>query len=249
MRLPVFVVDGSELLVLPLLAAENLHDVHPRNVLLHEGVEVGYRVAHVVEGHLNFFLKYVGTQNQERQRGQTHQRQLPIDIEHHAQNDDNLQQVANDSRDALAENIRQRLNVRNIPRDEPTDGGAVEEFEAQAEQVLVELGTNVADHVLTQYARNIGMKVLRNALHHQQSDQNNRHGDQAGVVALQDVVVDGDLHQHRQGGSQERHDHRQENQPVELLDVGLDKAENTFEDIEVDNFPAARFFFIHKKQD
>src|SRR5690606_35522071 len=57
--LPMFLVNGFELPEFRFLAAENLHNVHPRDVFLDKGVEVSNGIADIVEGHLDLLLKDV----------------------------------------------------------------------------------------------------------------------------------------------------------------------------------------------
>ena len=70
-RLLMFFVDCFELFKLAFLTSKNLHHVHPGDVLLHERVEVGHRIAHIVEGHFYFFLENVSADQEQRQRGKT----------------------------------------------------------------------------------------------------------------------------------------------------------------------------------
>ena len=62
----VLAVDFFEFLVFSFFPIKKLHDGHPSNVFLQEGIQVGHGIAHVVEGDFDFFLKYVGGDHQKR---------------------------------------------------------------------------------------------------------------------------------------------------------------------------------------
>ena len=77
-------VDVFKFFKFSLFAVEELYDGHARDVFLEKGVQVSHGIADIVEGHLDFFLEYIGRDDQQGEGTQADQGQFPVNVEHHA---------------------------------------------------------------------------------------------------------------------------------------------------------------------
>nr|GFA28922.1 hypothetical protein [Tanacetum cinerariifolium] len=217
----VLLVYGLKLPVLALLVVENLHDVHARQVLLHEAVELGHGIAHFLEAALHLLLKHIGAEEQRRNNRQADERQLPVGVKHEQHQKDDLEQIAHHRGQALAEHVGQRFDVRDIARDEHADGRAVEKAELEAEQVPVEVGADVAHDVLAQPAAVVGLEVAHQRIHDQQRQQPHGRAVEARPVVGADVHVYHALDEGGAHGAQHGGGHGQHNQADKHTAVGL----------------------------
>ena len=163
----VLLVYLLKLAKLALLVVEYLHHAHAREVLLHEAVELGHGVAHVLKRLFHLFLEHVGGKEQRRNHRQAHEREAPVDVEHKGHDEHNLQHVASHGGQALAEHVGQGFDVGDVARHEHADGRAVVEAELKLQQVLVEVGANVAHDVLPQPAAVVRLQVADAGVRHQ----------------------------------------------------------------------------------
>ena len=206
----VLLVDGLELPALAAFVGENLHHVHPRQVLLHERVERGHRRAHLLKRRLHFLLEHVGAQQHQRERGQAHERELPVEPEHIGEDEHELQNVAHHRRQPFGKHIRKRLHVGHRARDQHPDGRTIEERQPQAEQVAVEADADVAHHLLTEPAAEVGLQVAHDGVRQQQHAEPDEHPVEAVGVAAQNLLIYYPLNQKRPHGSQHRRGEGQE---------------------------------------
>src|SRR6476661_1643310 len=201
-----------ELAELPLFVVENLHHVHARQVLLHEGVELGHGVAYVLERLFHLLLEYVGGKEQGRNHRQAHQRQAPVYPEHEGHDEQNLEDVAGHGCQSFAEDVGQGFHVGDVARHQHADGGAVEKAQLQAQQVLVEVGSDVAHNVLAQPAAVVSLEVAYAGVGHQQHEQQPKLGVEAAHVALLDVHIHQPLNEEGPQRAEHRRGNGQENQ-------------------------------------
>src|SRR5688572_14000979 len=119
-------VDHLEFFKLALFAAEDLHDVHARNMLLHERVEVSHRVTHIVESDLYLLFKNVRADQQQWNGRQAEQGQPPILVEHETENENDLEEIACHGGNTFAKDIGQGFDVGNGTGYQSADGSFIE---------------------------------------------------------------------------------------------------------------------------
>src|SRR5690606_3597449 len=176
---------------------------------------------------------------------QAHQGQPPVFVKHERKNKHDLQQVSCHCREAFAKNIGQRFNVGDCSRDQPPDGGTVEEPKPQADDVFIQLRANVADNLLAQPTGDISVNVLCDGLHEQQADEQNDHEDHAIIISGCYIVVKRVLYEHRAQWGEHSENDRQDDHRSKSETVRLDKGQQPSQYSEIDNISAADLFFLH----
>src|SRR5690606_2026133 len=121
MRFAVLPVNLFKLVKFAFLPVKNLYYTHPGNMFLQKGIEVGYSISHFIESDLHLFLKNICRNNQKWESTQAHQRELPVNVKHHAQNGNQLQQITNNSGKSLTKDVSQCFYIGHISRHQPTD--------------------------------------------------------------------------------------------------------------------------------
>ncbi len=210
-RVHVAAVDLREALVGLALSIEQLQHHHAADMFLQIRVDAcdgranaPVRVPHPVAENL-------GRKDDERQHGESDQRQLPVHRQHDAENAGQHEQILEDRDHSRGEHFVQRIDVGGDPRDQPADRVFVVEPDVHALQVAENLAAQIKHDLLPCPLHEVGLQELEQKREHQQAEVDRRNLRDAGERARAEptpqacgrsfngrqVTVDGDLHQVR----------------------------------------------------
>jgi hypothetical protein len=165
------------------LATEQLHDAHPGDSLVEEGVD-----ARDARSDLAVALAYpdpkeVRREHHQRNYREAGERQSPVDPQHRRADRDEREQIAESRDDARREQLIERFDVRSHARDQSADRIAIEEVDRQSLQVRKQLAPQVAHHALPEERGEDRLAVrARKVRDEGQRKQNHRPTDERDVV-------------------------------------------------------------------
>ena len=188
-------VDGGEGGAVALLPAEQLHDRHPREVLLEEGVDAGDPAAGLAEGLARSPAKPVGDEEEEGDDGEGHEGETPVEGEHHPHDPEEREEVPEDGDDAGGEQVVDGVHVGRDPGHEPSHRVAVEEADVQPLEVAEDLPAQVLHDALARHLHDVGLAEADHPGGGESEEVERGHPGEPRRVALRDVAVDGDLGQ------------------------------------------------------
>ncbi len=216
-------VGRVELREARVLAVEQLHGAHARDVLLQHRVDARDPDAHLAVERAHVRPEPLRDNGQQRQHGEAHQREPPV---HQQQGDDDAcerQHVAEHRDNAGGEEIVERVDVGSHACHEAADGIAVVVAEVELLQMAVNLAAQVEHDLLPDLLQRVGLVEFQ---HEQPGERREQHaGNRAEAVDLSrgDVLVDRDLHQPRlqeaQRGREKDRDERQHGLPLVRAEV------------------------------
>ena len=213
-------VDGGEGLAVALLAPEELHHRHARDVLLQEGVDARHPAPNFAEGGARAAAEPVGHHEEQRDHGEGDQRELPVHGQHHAHDPEQREQVAEDGDHPGGEQLVDGVHVGGHARHQASHRVVVEEADVQPLQVRVDLAAQVHHHALPGHLQDVDLAEA----HHEGGDEGGQvekgHAVQATGVALPDVAVDGDLGEVGAHEVQAGHDHDEQERDQHRRPVG-----------------------------
>ena len=141
-------VDRDEARVRPRLGARELHRRDPGDVLLQVRVDRRQTAAHLAVDRAGAGAEPRRQQHHQRQHGERHQRQPPVESEQHAGDAAEQGEVGEDVDQPGGEDLVERLDVAGQPGDHAPGRGAVEPRQVEPLQVGEQLGAQVAHHEL-----------------------------------------------------------------------------------------------------
>ena len=148
-RVHVLLVYLLKPLVGLLLAVEQLQDDDPGDVLLHGSVDLGNRHADAAITVADPVAEDFRTDEDKRKDGEGDQGQLPVHVEHDAENAGEHKNVFEDRDDAGGKHFVQRIDVGGGACDETTDRILVEECDMHALQVAEDFGAEIEHRLLS----------------------------------------------------------------------------------------------------
>ena len=113
----------------------------PLKPLLQEGIEAGQPDPDVAKAVAHLPAEDPGGEPDERDHRERHEREPPVDGEHHRHDRDQRERVAEDGHDPRGEQLVERLHVRGDPGHQPADRVSVEVADAEALQVREDLAS------------------------------------------------------------------------------------------------------------
>jgi hypothetical protein len=113
--------------------------------------------------------------------------------------------------------------------------------------VLVQPGTDIPDHLLTEPSGNVGMRVLGNGVQEQQRKQQDHNVNHACVVTKSHVIIYGILNEERTDRRENAKNHRKEYQTVESAAVRSEKFHQPFKDCPVNYISTLYLFSLHRE--
>jgi len=149
------------------LAAVELDDRHPRQVLLQERGEARHRGAHLAEAHPRPALEPDREQEEQRQDREGGERQPDVERDQHRGDPGEHQHVADDRDDAGGEQLVERVDVGGDPGHQPADRRRVEVGELEPLQVAEDVAPQVRHHPLTHRLEQVALRVERDEGHQQ----------------------------------------------------------------------------------
>ena len=192
-RAAVVVVEPAEHRVLVPLAREELHDGHPLQRLLQEGVERGQPPPRLPVRVAGAQAEVRGDPRQHRHDGEGHQGQPPVHPQHHGHDADERDHVGGDGEQAAGERFADGLDVVEHAGHQAADRIAVVEARLQTQQVLEERRAQIVGHALAHERHQVGLEAAQRIEDAERARIRRRRERQPDPVAREDVIVDGDL--------------------------------------------------------
>ncbi len=124
--------------LLPLLLRERLHDVDADDRLLGDRRHVGHLLLHVAQHRVRHVAVAVGEHDDERRDRERHEREPPLEPQHHRGDADDREDVLEEEDEAVAEEEAHGLEVDRRARHELPGLVAVVVAEGQPQEVRVE---------------------------------------------------------------------------------------------------------------
>ncbi len=159
-RLLVLVVDCREVVERPLLAIEQLHDTHARDILLREGVDLRGRnplppvtVAHVA-------AKKMRRIEDAGKHAQCEQGQQPAHPHHDRDDKRQHKDVFEDREDARGEHVVERIDVRGQARNQAANWIAIEERHMHLLNMAKDLAAQIEHDLLAGPLHHVGLHEL-----------------------------------------------------------------------------------------
>jgi hypothetical protein len=150
-----------------LLAIEQLHDAHPGDVFLQEGVDSRDGGADVAVGVAHVMAEDEGDDQDAGEDGKGVQCEAPIDFEKHRGHHGEEEKVVNHGDHAGGEEIVESVDVGGDAGDQPADGVAVVVGHRQALQVREDSGAHVVHGLLADALHDANLDVLGEKIENQ----------------------------------------------------------------------------------
>ena len=155
-RAPIVGVEPPEPLALVPLAYEELHDRHALQRLLEEAVQTRQAPADLPVGVARVQPEVRRHDQEQRHQGEGHQRQAPVDPEHHDHDAGERDDVGHDGEETARERLADGLHVVEHARHEPSDRVAIEEARLQTQEVVEDRLAQIVDHALAGELHQVG---------------------------------------------------------------------------------------------
>ena len=197
-------VDRVEPLVLARLAPEELHRRHPRDVLLQERVDARDPAPHLAVRLPGVVPEPLRHRRDEGQHGEGDDGEAPVHDEEHDGDAGQHEDVPEHRHHPRREQLVEGVDVGGHAGHQAADRVAVEERHVEALQVRVDLRPQVEDDALARHLQRVGLHRLQHVGQHEDAEQEQGEGGQAGGVARRDVGVYRDLGQVRRRELQQR---------------------------------------------
>ena len=217
-------VGHREAVVVALLAAEGLEHAHPRDGLLQVRAHVADLVADLGVGARRPGAEPERRDDHERHDAQGRESQAPVEDDEEDDRADEGERVGDQGRDAVGDELVQRVDVVGQPADDPARLLPAEEVEAQLLQVREQLAAQVVDDVLADPAGEVGLQVACAQVDERDGDEGDDDPGEDGHVLGADAAVDGDLEQVRHREARERDDDHGDDAEGGAPPVGIGEA-------------------------
>ena len=189
----VALVDVVELDGARRLTGISLHERHAVHLLVEIGVHARGLGAHLAEGIANAPAGVVHPERDRRETGKGDERRLPVEREHHRDDEREADEIAEGVERARAEDLADRIDVVGDPRHEPADGRAIEELEAprveEAEDRLAQIAHGARTGHLQQIHLREGDRLLEDD-HTGEHEARMRDGVRIGLRRVEPVSHD-----------------------------------------------------------
>ena len=182
-------IDAFKRLCLPLLSTKGLHDVHARDMLLNEFVHSSYLVSHIDKSLFDDLLKDPSGDQQNRNRCQYHQGQLPINPKHRSDYHKQGKEVAHRIQDSVGKHIRYSVDVAHMPCHQGTHRRFIEIPQPKPSYMAEQLRPQVQTHRLSNPVGQIRDAVLQQRFKHHQPHYRNKNIKQQLRVVLWNGII------------------------------------------------------------
>ena len=210
-RISVALRDDLEVARVRLLAREGLHDAHARDVLGERRSHEPQAFAHRAIGARRANAEDDGRDAHQRDHGEGRQGEPPVEDEEQDRRADQRQAVLDEARDAVGDELVDRLDVVRQAADDHAGARALVEAERKPLQMAKEADAQVGQDAFADPAGEIRLHVAHRPV--EQSRQHERADDppELAEVVLADAVVDCVLRKERwcqrsRGRRQQRND-------------------------------------------
>ena len=200
-------------------APEELHDRHPRDVLLKERVDARDALADQAIGLPRPDPEEVDRQGHDRHQRKRDERELDVEVKEDRHDARERETVHGDGQRTRGEHLVHHVDVGRHARDEPPDRVPVEIRHRQPLQVSEHLHAEVGERALGDEHGQIVVAVEGTEFHERGEHEEHRHPRETGEILGGHVAVDGDLqeiglHQQRERGDEQADEREQERPPV-----------------------------------
>ncbi len=172
-------VVARELVELGRLAAEDLDDAHPGDVLLEEGVDRGDRLSHAPVARPHLVAEDHRRDEQEREHDEGDERETEVQVAEHHHDPEEGEDVEKDRDRPRGEHFVQDFDVVREPRHEPPDGVLVEVRHFLALQVAEDLHPHVVHHALADVGHEVDLDVARDERDDENAQEDRRRSSQS----------------------------------------------------------------------
>ena len=159
-RLAIAARDGAEVVVGRLLARERLHDAHAGDVLRERRGQEAEPLAHRRVGARRALAEDRRREAHQRDDGAGREREPPVEDEEDDRRADQRQRVLDEARDAVGDELVDRLDVVREPADDHAGAVALVEAEREALEVLEEAHAQVGEDPLADPAGHVRLDVV-----------------------------------------------------------------------------------------
>ena len=204
-RLAVMGVDLPEVALVCGLAVERLHDPHAGDVLGEGCRDEAEPFADRPVGARGDDAEKRRRDRHEREDREGGERELPVEGEEDRGRADENQRVLEEARDAVGDELVERLDIVREAADQHSGPVALVEAEREPLQVAEELVAQVGEDALPGPAREIGLRAAHDPVERAGHDEDDDDLDEPPVVVGPDPVVEGEL---REVGRRERRERR-----------------------------------------
>ncbi len=193
------------------LAMEELHHAHAGEILLQVAVHPGDGTANVAERLTHRAPENRDDQPHRRKDRERHQRQAPVDREHHRADREQRGEVADHGHHTRREELVERLNVGGDARHQTAHRLTIEEWDRETLQPLKDLPAQIRHHALPDPRGQHRLRVLGHKGEEQRRQEPEAKSKQEIGVAGRNGHVDGALgeegaHQGQPGFEQQQRD-------------------------------------------
>ena len=202
----VAVVDAVERLLLHRLARERLDDAHPGDVLGERGGDEAEPLAHVAVGAVRAAAEPGRHERHRHEHGQRRERQPPVEEEEDDRGAEQEERVLDQARDAVGDELVERLDVVRDPADDHAGAVALVEAEREPLEVAEELVAQVGEDALAGPAGQVGVGGGEREREQRRAEEEEDDLRQPAEVAAADALVDRELRQVRRRERDERVD-------------------------------------------
>ena len=199
--LAVALVHASERRLARRLARERLDDAHPRDVLRERRRDEPEALADAAVRLVRSRPEPRRREPHQREDDERREREPPVEEEEDDHGPDEDERVLDEARDAVGDELVERLDVVRDPADDRARAVALVVAERQPLEVAEELDPQVGERAFADPAREVGLR----AREHEGGDARSEERDDDEVSVPQspavDAVVDGELRQVAAGGA------------------------------------------------
>ena len=158
-RLAVALVHAAERRLARRLARERLDDAHARDVLGERRRDEAEPLAHAPVRVVRARAEPGGRERHEREDDERREREAPVEQEEHDDGPDEDERVLDEARDAVGDELVERLDVVRDPADDRAGAVALVVAEREALEVAEELDAQVGERPLADPAREVGLRA------------------------------------------------------------------------------------------
>ena len=203
-RLAVALVDAAEAALVLGLAGERLHDPHAGDVLGQRRRDEAEALAHAPVRAVRADAEPGGRDRHQRQHHQRREREPPVEQEEDDRGAGEQQRVLDEARDAVGDELVERLHVVRDAADDHAGAVALVVAERQPLQVAEEPVAQVGEHALPDPAGEVGLHTGQGERQHARDEEQGDDPGQRLQVAVVDAAVDGELGEVRRRERDER---------------------------------------------
>ena len=200
-RVAIAAVDAVERALLDRFARERLDDAHPRDVLRQRRGHEPEPLADVAVGAVRAAPEPRRDKRHRRQHGERRQREPPVEQEEDDGGAEEQERVLDEARDAVGDELVERLDVVRDPADDGAGAIALVEAHREPLEVAEELVPEVGEHSLARPAGQVRVRGGKEERGHRRGQEEDDDPGEPVEVRVVDPLVDREL---REVGRRER---------------------------------------------